>query len=206
MVSVTLYVEGGGDSAALKRACRKGFRKFIEKAGLIGSMPKIVACGSRGNAYQSFCIAHASEKGPAMLLVDAEEPVTASGPWQHLKDRDRWDRPDTATDDQCHLMVQAMESWFLADKDALQSFYRQGFRSQDLPQDLAIENIPKLEVFNGLSRATRNTKRYKKGTDSFEILEKLDPQKVRNASDYADRFICALRSAAGIGCDRAETW
>ena len=192
MVTTTLYVEGGGDSGALRRACRKGFRKFIEKAGLIGTMPKIVACGSRSNAYHSFCIAHASGTGPAMLLVDAEALVTASGPWQHLKDRDGWDRPDAASDDQCHLMVQAMESWFLADKEALQSFYHQSFRPQDLPQNPTIENIPKQDVFNGLSQATRNTRSYKKGADSFEILEKLDPAKVRNASHYADRFIRAL--------------
>ena len=54
MVTIKLYVEGGGDSKALKTACRKGFRKFIEKAGLMGNMPKIVACGGRQKAYQSF--------------------------------------------------------------------------------------------------------------------------------------------------------
>lgn len=52
-----LYVEGGGDSAALKTACRAGFSEFLSKAGLKGKMPRIVACGSRQNAYDSFCTA-----------------------------------------------------------------------------------------------------------------------------------------------------
>ena len=84
MVTVKLHVEGGGNSKVLKTACRRGFSKFIENAGLAGAMPKIVACGSRENAYESFKISHAHEDGIAMLLVDAERPVTAAGPWEHL--------------------------------------------------------------------------------------------------------------------------
>lgn len=33
---VKIYVEGGGDSAALKTVCREGFSKFLSKAGLAG--------------------------------------------------------------------------------------------------------------------------------------------------------------------------
>ena len=132
MVRVMLYVEGGGESKTLRTACRRGFRKFIEKAGVAGRMPSIVACGSRENAYQSFRKACASGEY-AMLLVDAEEPVTAVGPWEHLKGRDNWDRPASGTNQQCHLMVQVMESWFLTDMAALVSYYGQGFRPQALP-------------------------------------------------------------------------
>ena len=135
-MSVKLYVEGGGDSKSLKRACRRGFGKFLERAGAAGRMPRIVACGSRRDAYESFEAAHASQDGDAMLLVDAEATVTSQGPWQHLKVRDGWERPEGATDEQCHLMVQVMESWFLADADTLSSFYDQGFRkASDLPQN-----------------------------------------------------------------------
>ena len=93
-------------------------------------------------------------------------------------------------------MVQTMESWFLADTDALASFYGQDFRKQDLPPNPNIEDIPKQGVLDGLQRATQNTKKggYKKGTDCYEILEKLDPAKVRRASSYADRFISSLSS------------
>ena len=194
-MSVKLYVEGGGDSKTLKTACRRGFSRFIEKAGAAGRMPSVVACGSRENAYDSFRAALASGDN-AILLVDAEKPVTAVGPWEHLKGRDNWDRPTGTTDLQCHLMVQVMESWFLADMAALGSYYGQGFRRQALPQNQNIEDVSKPDVNNGLDQATRHTQKgpYSKGKHSFEILERLDPTKVVGASPYAKRFIEAITS------------
>lgn len=191
MVSIKLCVEGGGDSKILRTACREGFRTFIEKAGLAGMMPRIVACGGRDNAYNDFVIAH--QQGNAMLLVDAEEPVNEAG-WRHLNNRDGWPRPDGATDDQCHLMVEIMESWFLADREALEEFYGQGYRGNALPQNPQVEQIAKQDVLNGLDGAARETskRRYDKGSHSFGILAKLDPEKVRNASPHAKRFIEAL--------------
>ena len=193
-MSITLYVEGGGQGKDLRTACRKGFSKFIEKAGLTGSMPRIVACGPRGDAYSKFQIAHTQKSGDAILLVDSEGSVTASGSWQHLKNRDGWDRPPGASDGQCHLMVQVMESWFLADRDALASFYGQGFRAQALPDNQEIEKVLKPDVLDRLDRATGDTTKgnYNKGKHSFEILAMLDPEKVRNASPHADRFLGAL--------------
>ena len=190
---VKVYVEGGGDSKALKTACRQGFSTFIKKASLAGRMPSIVACGSRENAYDRFKTAVAN-KQTALLLVDAEGPVTATGPWQHLKRQDNWDRPKAATDVQCHLMVQVMESWFLADVGTLESVFGRGFRKAALPPNPKIEEAPKQNVDTGLERATRNTSKgkYSKVRHSFEILAELDPVKVRQKSPYADRFLCEL--------------
>lgn len=131
---------------------------------------------------------------PAMLLVDAESPVTASGPWRHLRASDNWDQPDGATDDQCHLMVQIMESWFLADAGTMESYYGQGFRRQALPQNPNVEQVPKQHVLSGLDQATRQTPkgRYSKGKHAFDLLERIDPAKVRAASPYADRFISSI--------------
>ncbi len=194
-MSVKLYVEGGGDSKTLRSQCRKGFRTFFEKAGMAGRTPSVVACGSRGNAYRDFKTAHGHSLS-AMLLVDAEGLVTAKGPWEHLWAQDNWGRPAKATDDQCHLMVQVMESWFLADSDALESFYGQGFRPQSLPANPNTEEVSKQDVFNRLDAATRATTkgRYDKGRHSYEILGRLDPSKVTNASPYAGRLIRVLLS------------
>ena len=197
-MSVNLYVEGGGDSKQLKSRCRKGFRIFIEKAGLAGNMPGVTACGSRSAAYARFKAAHGNIKETPLLLVDAEAPVATDSPWQHLKSRDGWDRPVGATDDQCHLMVQVMESWFLADRGTLAAFYGQQFREQALPQNPNIEQIAKQDVLGGLESATRNTGKssYSKGKHSFEILENLDPAKVMNVSKHAKRLIDALQAKA----------
>ena len=79
-----IYVEGGGNGRALRAACREHFSTFIEKSGVSKARFSIVACGSRNEAYDRFKRAHADGDAKTMLLVDAERPVTAQGPWQHL--------------------------------------------------------------------------------------------------------------------------
>ncbi|MGH8803165.1 MAG: DUF4276 family protein [Polaromonas sp.] len=199
MVGLHLYVEGGGDSKALHARCREGFRRFLEQAGLQGHMPRIVACGSRNNAYDDFKTALA-QGCLAMLLVDSEAPVTADGkPWAHLAARDAWEMPKGANDSHCHLMVQVMESWLLADRATLQAFFGQGFKAAALPAETQpIETIPKAEVFQSLANATKDCKtkaRYGKGEHSFELLGRVDPAKVTAASPWAHRFVGDLKKA-----------
>ena len=171
-MSITIYVEGGGDGS-LRVKCRKGFTEFIKRAGFKGRMPKIVACGSRDNAYDKFKTAHENNK-ICMLLVDAEDPITdGHKPWQHLEERDGWSKPSNATEEQCHMMVLIMESWFLADKEALQEYYGQDFRANVIPQYDNVEIVSKDDVLDKLRRATRNNKTkgsYNKGSHSFDIL------------------------------------
>jgi hypothetical protein len=104
-----------------------------------------------------------------------------------------------ARDDQCHLMVQCMESWFLADREALARYFGPGFRNQALPMNPQVESIPKTDVLDGLDRAARGTSRgrYAKGEHGFGILAEVDPSKVRAAAPWADRFVSALMSHAG---------
>ncbi|MDE0233919.1 MAG: DUF4276 family protein [bacterium] len=196
-MSVKLIIEGGGDrkSKYLNQAFRREFAKFLGKAGLAGKLPSIEAAGGRQQAYDAFKSAHERGDQVAVLLVDAEAPVTARDPWTHLNTRDGWTCPSGATNDQCHLMVQIMESWFLADRPALQEFYGQHFRSQALPGNPNIEQIPKQDVLNRLRQASRPTPKgaYDKGAHSFEILASLDPAKVIAASPHARRFVQALR-------------
>ena len=93
-------------------------------------------------------------------------------------------------------MVEVMESWFLADVDALESFYGQGFRRQALPPNPKVEDISKQRVLDRIDQAARDAKKcgYHKGSHGFAILERLDPAKVRDASPYAGPFIDALLS------------
>ncbi len=205
---VKLYVEGGGDSAALKTSCRKGFSDFLGKAG-ISNKPRIVACGNRQNAFDSFCIAIGNGEA-AFLLVDSEAPVNAKHqagkkdawlPWHHLKERlgDGWDRPSNAKDGHCHLMVQCMESWFLTDVVTLTKFFGQGFQAKQLPSvSGGVEDIPKSRVYRGLQAATKACKTkapYGKGEHSFSILSLIDPAMVLSVSPWAARFVTGLKAA-----------
>jgi len=192
---ITIYVEGGGDTSALRGKCRRAFSSFLEKAGFVGKMPKIVACGSRNAAFDSFCIAK-RQGNNALLLIDSEAPVQSISvnPWEHLKNRDDWDRPQNATEDDCHLMVQVTETWFFADVSALEQYFGNGFNANALPKRTNIEEIPKHDIESALNDATKNTKKkdYSKGRDSFEILANIDPAKVTQKSPWANRFVVML--------------
>jgi hypothetical protein len=114
------------------------------------------------------------------MLVDSEEPVKPGArPWTHLnaRDGDGWQQPDGAKDEHAHLMVQCMETWFLAERAKLEKFFGQGFLAGSLPQGLKLEEISKHQVLAGLANATRQCKtkvEYSKGKHSFELLANSD--------------------------------
>ena len=200
-MKVRIYVEGGGDhNKDLQTRCRRGFSKFFGKAGLVGRMPEVVACGGRRRAYDRFRTSHesAGQDDLPILLVDSEAPVVHTDLWEHvrLRDGDGWQRPQGALPDQIHLMVQTMEAWFHADKEVLREYYGQGFRPAKLSQRLDIDNIPKADLYAGMQMATRDclTKgEYSKGQHSFEILARIDPAKVRASSPlHAGRLLNVL--------------
>ena len=161
-------------------------------------MPRIVASGGRVKAFEDFrnALKKAGAEDFIVLLVDSEDGVRVEeGSWAHLKRRDNWDKPAAATDDNAHLMVQCMESWFLADQDKLAAFFGDGFNRGALPARLAVEDIPKQDVLKGLQAATRNRGKqgeYHKGRHAFRILSCLDPEKVTAASPHARRLVETL--------------
>lgn len=192
---VKIYVEGGGDSKALKTDCRSAFSAFFKKAGFNGRMPQIIACGSRSATYERFKTAiENTSREPEMpsLLVDSEEPITNSTKWGHLQVRDGWDKPEDATEDHVFLMVQCMEAWFLADRDALKSFYQHSISDRNLPDNLRVEQHLKQKVFQTLGKISDG--KYSKGRVSFKILSSLDPGKVREASPRAEELLQTLEN------------
>ncbi len=147
-------------------------------------------------AYRNFTRAY--KKYPdvhVILLVDSEGPVSESV-WEHLKKQDSWDSSGFP-DESAHLMVQSMETWFLADKKALAGFYGQDFALSSLPPRENIEEIPKEDVKKGLAKASRNTlkKSCHKTDHAFDILALIDPKKLDNirVSKHASRLFSYLR-------------
>ncbi len=200
-MKIKIYVEGGGekkDAEPLKTACRRGFREFFEKAGLVGHMPAIVACGSRNQAFRKFEIAvqNARSDELPLLLVDSEGSViNKQGVRSHLMTRDNWNPPLSVNDDQIHLMVQCMENWFFADPEMLSRYFGKGFQASALSKRPDVENIPKDDVFSQLENASRKCQKqtYSKGRHSFAILAEIDPTKVVNCSPFAKRLIDVLK-------------
>lgn len=199
---VRVYVEGGGDPGSTKAACREGFRRLFQKLANLGVNPTVIASGGRLKAFQNFCDAlEASRDELILLLADAERPVVASV-WTHLgAEPDCWRKPAAAADEQAHLMVQSMEAWFIADKDALARYYGRGFRANALPRHQDIEAIPKDDLVPALERASRATTkgRYHKTWHGYAILATISPAKVRQRSPHAERFFHVLEQASQRG-------
>jgi hypothetical protein len=187
-VKVCLFVEGGGSQERTRRACRKAFHVFIDRVLENCSKPRIVACGSRDEAYKDFRRSLKDQDTVPFLLVDSEDPVARGRSVSaHLQQRDHW---NGLPDGQVHLMVQCMESWFLADKEALERYYGQKFKPGKLPGNLKVEEVLKQDVIDGLAAASKGP--YHKTGHAFDILQLIDPTKVGEASPFAKRFFEAL--------------
>jgi hypothetical protein len=199
LVRVRIYVEGGGDhnEDTIKR-CKEGFARYCEKLAPPNRRPSIVACGGRQQAFDRFKTAVQDSRADeiCVLLVDAEGRVSSNSPVEHLRVRDQWIFP-AMQGHQVFLMVQAMEAWFLADREALATFYGNGFLANSLPgSPTDIEAVPKDYLEPKLKHASKQTKtkgEYHKTRHGFELLGKIDPVKVGNASPHAASFHQFLR-------------
>jgi hypothetical protein len=193
-LEIRVYFEGD-------RRLKQGFVDFLRQLQSLARSKRMyilpVACGSKMLKDFSHALEDHTE-GVNLLLVDAEELVVGSDPWNHLANRqdNRLVKPRNAGSEQAHLMVQVMESWFLADREALAAYYRQGFRAGSLPS-APIESIPKADVLRKLKAATRNTQKgkYHKTGHAPELLAKLSAEKVRAASPWCNRLFETIENA-----------
>ncbi|MEH2248020.1 DUF4276 family protein [Nostoc sp.] len=229
-MNIYIYIEGAGDEDDIEllpttrqgfrsgirsgkettTGLRQGFIKFFQELyDIAGENIKIftVMCGSRRNAYEDFKTALESQpEAFNVLLIDAESPVDSTvTPWEHLINRTE-DHPwilDALNfdDEQCHLMVQTMEAWFIADIDALREFYGEEFREDGIERLMAqyqnVEQISKETLYIQLKTATRHSKNGKyekrtKRTHAPKLLALLNVAKVRQASPYCDRLFTTL--------------
>jgi Domain of unknown function (DUF4276) len=198
MVSVRIFVEGGGDSHREHSEFRKEWTAFFKKAGLQGRMPRVVVGKGRGHTFDLFKTAmeRPTPGEIAVMLVDSESSIASDhSVWQHLKDRDNWDVPVGANDGHAFLMVQVMETWFLADMPLLRSHFGDKLRTKHLPSWPELEKVGKEEVLNALRQATAGCdKPYKKGIESFRLLGKLNPNLVESKCPHAKALLDRLRT------------
>ena len=178
------------------------FRILRKKAGARRWRWRVVPCGSRRRAYETFsnARAHAEKDEIVILLVDAEEPVTAPTSVEHLRTRpgDGWDLTGVSERD-VHLMVQTMETWIIADSAVLAAYYGQGFQASALPKHKDLEAVAKNTVVDALERATRRTQKgsyYEhKIHHAADLLKRMSPTKVQKHCPHAKRLFSTLTTA-----------
>lgn len=189
-MEIRLYFEGN-------KALRIGFETFFSelKAATreVGSTIEFIAAKDGPSAYRKAEKTHGQSWN--ILLKDSEQfmperPVdlcARHGIDPRLVDRVFW-------------MVELMESWFLADRRALEGYYGAGFVSNAIGDTADIERVPKAEVMDRLKRATRNTTKgpYHKVKHAPFLLEGLDKQRVRARAEHCRQlFDAVLAKLAG---------
>ncbi len=68
---------------------------------------------------------------------------------------------DPAAGDRAFWMVELMEAWFLADREALAEYYGKGFPPNAIGNTADVEQVSKADVLDRLWRATRYTSKGK---------------------------------------------
>ena len=197
---IRIYVEGGGDSKHTQGPLRQGFDAFLkpvkDKARAQGIRFQVIMCGGCNDVYQDYLLALKSHPDAVnILLVDADGPVaTGVSNGDHLRRR-AWNLPQPF-DPRYHLMVQAMEAFFVADADALANHYGQHFRRSSLPTHANLEAVTVTQLAASLKAATYGTVagEYRKVQHAAKLLPKLDVTRVRRALPHCDQFFLFLDS------------
>lgn len=196
--AVYIYVEGGGNKSGRKNELREGFNKFLGSLMALARERRIrlrpVPCGSRESTFDNFRTAQRTHKDSFnALLVDSDGAVNST-PLQHLRSiRSNLDLAG-ASEDQCHLMVQMMEAWLVADIEALRKHYGAGFNERAIPRTHNVEDIDKDRLKPALKSATRQTQKgeYHELTHGARLLAVVDAAKVRQRALHCDRLFKVL--------------
>jgi hypothetical protein len=127
-----------------------------------------------------------------ILLIDSEKPYSEALSLSLCR-QNHWPEEHANS---IFWMVEMMESWFYADKDALEDFYADGFRRSALKQNPNVEQISKNDLKGGLSTATRSTAKGdyfdNKVLHGSQLLASIDPELVRKAAPNCAKLFEAI--------------
>ncbi len=181
MNEIRVYFEGAPE-------LKEGFRRFLDElykeAGRRRCRLDLIA--TRGTPVEDYRTAlRTHPEAWNILLLDSDGPfVTFDEVCQRKQLR------QLPSQDSTFWMVQTMESWFLADTDALSQYYGRDFDVDALKGSAKVEEIHKADAYNKLGRATRETKKggYQNTRHAPELLASINPGKVRAAAPNCDRL------------------
>jgi hypothetical protein len=164
---------------------RPGFRQFLSE---IAEVARAKRChfdliAADGTPVEDFRDALKTRSDAwNVLLLDSE----GGQEFQHRKRS-----LEGCDQDSVFWMVQIMESWFLADLDALKTLFR-GSLTEGNPN---VEEIPKADVRERLNKAANGE--YHKVKHGARLLGLIDPAKVRKAAPNCDRMFRLILARLG---------
>lgn len=188
---IRIYYEGG---KSLKSGFERFFLSLREQATRGRSCRfRLIEGGAGSNVCKDFTSALKTHKDAwNILLIDSDSPDTGTLS-QRLCERQGWDR---AISTSIFWMVEMMESWFHADKAALQGFYGPNFKADALKQNPKVEEISKDDLKHGLANATRSSPKGNyfdnKTSHGPKLLALLSPALVQQAAPNCKKLFDAI--------------
>ena len=201
-ISLKIIVEGGSkENNTFTTEFRKAFQAFFSKGStrIENRELRLKVIPGCADPVKSFFIElkRSGDSDRVFLLLDSEKEFSADGLYgfaervRELKEQNNWKKAPDIPDDSIHFMVALMESWFIADKDALKAYYGNRFRDNQIPDAINVEVYEKQRVFNILKAATRDTQKgpYSKTNHSYRILNIINPSLVSKAAPQCKRLL-----------------
>ena len=186
MKEIRIYFEG---DSLLRAGFEEFFSEPLELARKYRVDLRFIAAEDGPTAYEKAL--RSNSKAVNILLKDSEEPLPRD---VRVLCRRRGIKP--SREKSVFWMVQSMESWFLADPEAVERYFNdQKFSRKALRNTADVEKIPKTDVFQRLRDATAKTKKgvYSKTGHAQHLLGQLDPKLVQQRAPNCARFFAALR-------------
>ena len=185
-MEIRIYFEGN-------RALRPGFEHLFSDLRIAtreaDSEIQFVAAKSGPHDYRKAARTHPHAWN--ILLKDSEEQMPQNP--AALCERHGID-PRLVAD--VFWMVELMESWFLADPEALAKYYGKDFLTSAIGGTQDVEKIQKADVLHRLKQASRNTQKgeYHKVKHAPHLLERLDPDRVQKHASHCRKLFDAVRA------------
>lgn len=181
------------------RRFRGAFKRHLERLDPLLKNLEVVARGSTEHTIKSYVegVRQFSPQCSVALLVDADGPVMGT-PAKHIEAKLNSAHAPAQARNNIFLMVQCMESWLIADANALASCFGNKLRPRALPQNPDIELVARRDVASALDDAVKGTPagQYRKVRDAIKILEKLSPEAVAKRSKHARMLHEFLRNTS----------
>lgn len=187
---IHVYYEG---HKLLKEGLSRFFDQLHQRARKSRCYLRLIPAGSGSAACDRFDVAIRANKHVwNILLMDSEGPDTGSLS-DSLRQEHGWDKSHQGS---IFWMVEMMESWFHADKDALEKFYGQGFRRGALKANPKVEEISKADLENGLKAATKDTGKGDyfdhKTSHGPKLLAAINAEKIQAAAPNCRKLFAAV--------------
>jgi hypothetical protein len=195
VAEIRIYCEG---DPLLKPGFSTFFRELRRRAREQRCSFHPIPCGAGPVACRNFAVAlrnHA--RAWNILLINSECPYQV-GLAASLCNRYKWKESHAES---IYWMVQMMEAWFHADREALKRFYGEGFRLRALKANPNVEAILKRDLVSGLGAATKQTNKgnyyHDKVNHALSLLSMINPGLVRAAAPNCAKLFQAVEARLG---------